>query len=588
LFGRLIRVDLSSGRSTAEQVPEAEVKAFLGGRGLGLRLGWMTGFRRGHDPFSPEAPFILASGPLAGTGIPMSSRAVAVFVSPLTMRWSYSTVGGSIAVDMRYAGADVLLVTGRAPRPSYILVEDGRAEVRDASDLWGLGTFEAERRLKDVHGRESSVAVIGPAGENLVRFASINHETWRQFGRTGGGAVMGSKNLKAVVFVPGSFSVEAYDPEATWQLVNEMTERLREGAKSYRDNGTLGTIDAANGTGFFPSLYWREVRLPGWERISWFKALRNLYYAPWRATCKHCPVACHRLLYSRRYGHVYELEYETTMALAGLTDVADPDELLRLASAVDDLGMDTISAGNALALAAHLREKGILDQGPRFGDAEGMLRLAEDIAYRRGLGKALAEGVREAARALGAPEEAVEVKGLDPAGYDPRSLKGMVLNYAVSERGADHLWASAYAVDIPGLAGGRQATGEEKVRAVMDLEERNAIYDSAPLCKFGRNSYRWPELVKVINAVTGFGYTEDGLREVARRIIVFHRLINGTTRDEDRLPPRWLREPVEFEGSRLVVTEAEWEGMLGLYYRLRGYDENGRPKEETLRALGIP
>jgi len=588
LFGRLIRVDLSSGRSTIEQVPEAEVKAFLGGRGLGLRLGWMTGFRRGQDPFSPEAPFILASGPLAGTGIPMSSRAVAVFMSPLTMRWSYSTVGGSIAVDMRYAGADVLLVTGRAPRPSYILVEDGRAEVRDASDLWGLGTFEAERRLKDAHGRESSVAVIGPAGENLVRFASINHETWRQFGRTGGGAVMGSKNLKAVVFVPGSFSVEAYDPEATWQLVNEMTERLREGAKSYRDNGTLGTIDAANGTGFFPSLYWREVRLPGWERISWFKALRNLYYVPWRATCKHCPVACHKLLYSRRYGHVYELEYETTMALAGLTGVADPDELLRLASAVDDLGMDTISAGNALALAAHLREKGTLGQGPRFGDAEGMLRLAEDIAYRRGLGKALAEGVREAARALGAPEEAVEVKGLDPAGYDPRSLKGMALNYAVSERGADHLWASAYAVDIPGLAGGRQATGEEKVRAVMDLEERNAVYDSAPLCKFGRNSYRWPELVKVINAVTGLGYTEDGLREVARRIIVFHRLINGTTRDEDRLPPRWLREPVEFEGSRLVVTEAEWEGMLGLYYRLRGYDENGRPKEETLRALGIP
>ncbi len=588
MFGRLIRVDLSSGRSTVERVPEAEVKAFLGGRGLGLRLGWMTGFRRGHDPFSPEAPFILASGPLAGTGIPMSSRAVAVFVSPLTMRWSYSTVGGSIAVDMRYAGADVLLVTGRAPRPSYILVEDGRAEVRDASDLWGLGTFEAERRLKDVHGRESSVAVIGPAGENLVRFASINHETWRQFGRTGGGAVMGSKNLKAVVFVPGSFSVEAYDPEATWQLVNEMTERLREGAKSYRDNGTLGTIDAANGTGFFPSLYWREVRLPGWERISWFKALRNLYYVPWKATCKHCLVACHRLLYSRRYGHVYELEYETTMALAGLTGVADPDELLRLASAVDDLGMDTISAGNALALAAHLREKGTLGQGPRFGDVEGMLRLAEDIAYRRGLGKALAEGVREAARALGAPEEAVEVKGLDPAGYDPRSLKGMVLNYAVSERGADHLWASAYAVDIPGLAGGRQATGEEKVRAVMDLEERNAIYDSAPLCKFGRNSYRWPELVKAINAVTGFGYTEDGLREVARRIIVFHRLINGTTRDEDRLPPRWLRESVEFEGSRLVVTEAEWEGMLGLYYRLRGYDEEGRPKEETLRALGIP
>ena len=431
--------------------------------------------------------------------------------------------------------------------------------------------------------------MIGPAGENLVPFASINHETWRQFGRTGGGAVMGSKNLKAVAFVPSGVYPEPYDPEATWSFIHDMTEKLKTGAKSWRDNGTLGTIDVANGTGFFPSLYWTKVSAPNWRRISWFDVLSKYYFTGRRATCMHCPVACHKTVISRRYGGMYELEYETTMALAGLTGVVDPDELIQLASLVDDMGLDTISTGNVLGLAAYLTERGAIppEEGVRFGDAEGMRQLIVKVARREGIGKVLSMGVREAAKALGHPEAAVEVKGLDPAGYDPRSLKAMVLTYAVSERGADHLWSSGYAIDIPGLAGGRQATGEEKVRAVMDLEERNAIYDSAVLCKFGRNSYGWSELVAGLNAVTGFSYTREALRQVAERIIVLHRYMNGTTIDEDRLPPRWLSEPVEFEGNRYVVRPEEWERMVSLYYRLRGYDEQGRPRPEKLRELGI-
>ncbi|MFP3320772.1 MAG: aldehyde ferredoxin oxidoreductase N-terminal domain-containing protein, partial [Acidilobus sp.] len=179
LFGRLIRVNLGSGAVRYDEVREDDVRAYLGGRGLGLLLVSRTGLRRGMDPLSPELPLILISGPLAGTGMPLSSRAVAVFMSPLAGRWSYSTVGGSLAVIMRYAGADALMVTGRASRPSYIVVEGGRAEVRDASGLWGMDTLDAERALKEVHGDDSAVAVIGPAGENMVRFASINHETWR-------------------------------------------------------------------------------------------------------------------------------------------------------------------------------------------------------------------------------------------------------------------------------------------------------------------------------------------------------------------------------------------------------------------------
>jgi len=588
-FSRLIRVDLSSGAVRYDEARQEDVKAYLGGRGLGLLLASRSGFRRGVDPLSPDSPLIFASGPLAGSGMPLSSRAVAVFMSPLAGRWSYSTVGGSLAVIMRYAGADVLMVTGRASRPSYIVVEGGRAEVRDASGLWGMGTLDAERALKEVHGDDSAVAVIGPAGENMVRFASINHETWRQFGRGGGGAVMGSKNLKAVVFVPSGRAVEAADPEMTWAMISEMTRRLATGAKSYRDNGTLGTIDAGNGTGFFPSLYWTRVSAPGWRRISWFDVLSKYYYTGKRTTCLHCPVACHKTVASRRYGGYVELEYETTMALAGLTGVVDPDELIQLAHVVDDMGLDSITTGNVLGLLAYLTERGAVSpgEGVRFGDAARMRELIFMIAKREGIGKVLSLGAKEAAKELGHPEAAVEVKGLEPAGYDPRTLKGMALNYAVAERGADHLWASAYAVDIPGLAGGRQATGEEKVRAVMDLEERNAVYDSAVLCKFGRNAYGWDELVRSLNAVTGFDYTKETLRQVAQRIIVLHRLMNGTTVEEDRLPPRWLSEPVEFEGKSYVVTEAEWRSMLMTYYRLRGYDEEGRPTKETLEALRV-
>lgn len=588
-FGVLVKVDLGAGSWSAEEVSKETVRSYLGGRGIGLWLLHSMGAPTWRpSALDPEAPLIVASGPLAGTGVPMSSRAAAVFMSPLNGRWNYSTVGGSLAPVMRYADVDILLIVGRAPRPSYLVIEGRRVEVRDAGDLWGLGTYEAERRLREVHGQDSAVMVIGPAGESLVPFASINHETWRQFGRAGGGAVMGSKNLKAIVFVPGSRYVEASDPERLWDLVSQMTEKLRIVATGYRERGTLGTIDAANGTGFFPSLYWSSVSLPGWERISWHSSIRASYLVPHRATCLHCPVACHKLVTSRLWGGLYELEYESTFALAGLTGVADPDALVRLASLADDLGLDTITLGNVLGLAAYLAEKGVLPDAPRFGDWKGMESLIADIAYRRGrLGQLLSRGTAAAARELGVEGLAIHVKGLEPAGYDPRSLKGMILTYAVAERGADHLWSSGYAVDIPGQAGGRQATGPEKVRAVMDLEERNAIYDSALLCKFGRGAYGWDELVDVINAATGLGHTKESLRQVAQRIIVLHRWLNGTTIDDDRLPPRWLKEPVEFEGSRMVVTEEEWASMISLYYRLRGYDEKGVPKRETLEALGI-
>ena len=196
-------------------------------------------------------------------------------------------------------------------------------------------------------------------------------------------------------------------------------------------------------------------------------------------------------------------------------------------------------------------------------------------------------GVRGLAKRLNAEDLAIHVKGLEPAGYDPRTLKGMILNYSVSERGADHLWTMAYALDIAGQGGGRFATGDEKVMAVMDYEERSTLYDSMLLCKFGRYIYDWETMKNALNAVTGFNYTVSELKEIAQRIIVMHRFLNGTTIEQDRLPPRWLREPVEYEGKRYVVTEEEWQGMVKRYYQLRGYDENGVPKQETLVKLGI-
>ncbi len=584
--GRIIRFNLSNGSLSVENVKESWARLFIGGRGLGLRLIMDMGLKLSDvNPYGPENPLIIATGPLGGTRIPLATRAVALFKSPLNNRWNYSTVGGTLGAYLKYSGLDALILTGASSKPVYLIVSDGKVEVRDARELWGLDTVETERALKRSF-KDSAVLTIGPAGENKVPYAAINHEEWRQFGRTGGGAVMGSKMIKAIVFLPVSKSVDVANAKEYEDLVKNLGKLsiTNPGEQSLRNGGTVRLIDVGNNMGFFPSIYWTKVVMPGWENISWEKVLKPKYLLK-NGACLYCPVACHKVVKSSSGG--YDLEYETSMALGGLTGINDPEKLIELGELADRLGFDSISLGNSIAFIIYLGEKGIIKDAPKWGDYEGIRRLIIDTAYRRGLGELASLGTKGIGEKLGVSELAIHVKGLEPAGYDPRTLKGMILNNAISERGADHLWSMAYSIDIAGQGGGRFATGSEKVAAVMDYEERSTLYDSMLLCKFGRYIYDWETMRNVLNAVTGFNYTINELKEAAQRIIVMHRYMNGTTVEQDKLPPRWLKEPVVYEGKSYVVTEEEWAGMVKEYYRLRGYDERGVPKPETLIKLGI-
>lgn len=564
---------------------ESIAKSVIGGRGLGLRLILEMGIPSSINPVDKSSPLIIATGPLGGTRLPLATRAAAIFKSPLTNRWSYSTVGGTLGAYMKYSGIDALIITGSSNKPIYLVVSETGVETRDAEWIWGMDSVQAEELIRKELG-DSSILVIGPAGENGVPYATINHEKWRQFGRTGAGAVMGSKMIKAIAFLPTNKDIDIADPSLYYELVKQLGKAAlsNPGVTAYRSGGTVRLIDVGNLMGFFPSLYWTKVELPGWRNISWEDTLRASFLLK-NGACLYCPIACHKIVKSSNGS--YDLEYETVMALGGLTGINDPLKIIDLAELSDRLGLDTVTLGNSIAFLIYLGQRGIIDDAPKWGDYEKIRGLIINTAYRQGIGNLIALGVRGIAEKLGAQDLAIHVKGLEPAGYDPRTLMGMSLNNAVAERGADHLWSSAYAIDISGQAGGRFSISDEKINYIVDLENRNALYDSMLLCKFGRSIYDWDTIKTSLRAVTGFEYSLNELKTVAQRIIVMHRLMNRSTRSDDELPKRWFEEEVEYEGKKYIVPRTKIEAALQRYYELRGYDEAGKPKRELLDQLGI-
>jgi len=586
--GRLVLVDLSGRSFKVLGLDEGLARLYIGGKGLANKILYDYGIWN-YDPLSPENLLVFASGPLGGTRIPMASRAWAAFRSPLTGILGGSNLGGSLAAIMKYAGVDALIVRGASKEPVYLVVEGGSVEFRSASHLWGLDSIEAEEILQRDHGRDVAVLTIGPAGENLVRFASINHDRWRQFGRTGGGAVMGSKRLKAIVFKPVRRDVEVAKPEELGEYIRNLTLKLLPDptTKALREGGTPRLVEIANRMGFFPSYYWSKVRVDGWERIEWGYMRQNYFVKA--GACLYCSVACHRLVESRKFNVRVDIEYETIFALGGNLGVADPDWVIVFNDLADRLGMDSISLGNVIGFAVELSRRGLVDYKIDWGEPEKVRQLIVDIAYRRGLGEILAEGVAIASKALGAEHLAVHVKGLEPAAYDPRTLKGMALGYSIAGRGADHLGTMAYAIDIAGRAGGRFSLEREKVLAVRDYENLGALMDSLLLCKFGRYIYNFQNIAEMLSLVTGYNYTPEQVVETAERIVTLTRLINvkmGVDRSKDQLP-RKLYEPVELEGKEYRLEREEVEKALDMYYELRGWDERGIPKEERLKELRI-
>ncbi|MGC9165383.1 MAG: aldehyde ferredoxin oxidoreductase family protein [Thermoprotei archaeon] len=585
---KILIVDLSKRESRLENLNKNTAKMFIGGKGLANYFMYEYGIWN-YETYSPNNLLIFATGPFGGLPLTMATRAWVAFKSPLTNILGGSNVGGTLGAIMKYSGIDMLIVKGISKDPIYLVVNDGNIDFKDASHLWGKDTIECEEILWRDHGKNSAVLVIGPAGENLVRYASINHDRWRQFGRTGPGAVMGSKKLKAIVFQPVSKNVNVADPNGFSEYLKKFNLKLStDGSiKSLREDGTPRLVEIANSMGFFPSYYWSKVCVDGWQKIAWPNWRENYFLHP--AACLYCSAACHRLVESKMFGKRVDVEYETIFALGSNLGVVDPDWIIVFNDLADRLGMDTISLGNTIGFAIELSKRGVIDLSVDWGSVEGIKRLIVDIAYRRGIGDLLADGVATVSKRLSVEDLAVHVKGLEPAAYDPRSLKGMALNYAVAGRGADHLGTMAYAIDIAGKAGGKDSLGEEKVRAVISYENLGALMDSLLLCKFGRYVYDFQVITDLLNLITGFGYSVDEVVKAGERIITLTRLINvrmGVGRGMDQLPRRWF-EPVEFEGRKYVIGRDEFENALNMYYKLRGWDENGIPKHEKLSELNI-
>lgn len=605
--GRYLRINLTTGEVREETLSPDLVRTWLLGSGFAAHLFYQE-IAPERDPLDPESPLLVFNGLLTGTFAPGAARSSWCGRSPLTGIWNEANMGGHWGAQLRFAGLDGLVITGRAASPVYLWIHDGTAEIRDASPLWGLGTFAAHDRLREETDPKAAVACIGPAGENLVCIAGVmtgGQAHNRAAGRGGMGALMGSKNLKAIV-VRGDEKPTYADPERFRALVQELNRCLRPRAEGLALAGTAGAVAGSERLGNLPLKNWQEGSWPqGAQAISGQTIRQTIWQRD--TFCFACPVGCGKVvaLKEGRYAGIWGEgpEYETLAGFGGNLLIDDLDALVAINARCNDLGLDTISTSGVIAFATEAMERGLLspeEAGLRlsWGDPEPVLTLVEQIAYRRGLGDLLADGVRAAARRLGPEAEpfAVHVKGLEVAYHDPRAVVGMGLNYATANRGACHLeglivWR-AYGLEWPGWQEGpydRLASDETTVQLVITFQNYLATYNPLGLCKFMARSGLDPtHTVNLLNAATGWNWTADDLMRTGERLFNLKRLINlrlGVTGADDTLPHRLLYEPRPAGGSAGVLPDLGY--MLSRYYELRGWDAPGRPTRERLQTLGL-
>ncbi len=580
-FGRILVADATSRTVRVEDLPAGAAQELLGGKGLGTRLLREHGFA-GVDPLSSDNPLVLMAGPVAGTAVPGSCRHAFFTKSPQTGFYCESYSGGKLAEKITRAGFDAVVVTGAADAPVFLEVSGEGGRFHGAGDLWGRDCYEAEEALVERFGgaARAGACVIGPAGERGVVFAIVANDRWRCAGRTGAGAVMGAKRIKGIVF-HGSARRPVADADGIRAFARRITAEHRDGpaATAYRTYGTPNMVSILNGVGAFPARYWHRGRGEHWERLSAETLLEEHDVKP--RACARCFMACGKL--TRVRGGPFEglviegPEYETIYAFGGLCGIEDLGAVAFLNDVCDRLGMDTISAGNLVAFAMEASALGRISEQVPYGDVEAARSLLEAIARREGLGEVLSRGIRAAAREWDMEDVAVHVKGLEPAGYDPRVLKGMGLAYATSDRGACHLRATFYKPELSGQSPPDRIEG--KAELFVDYEDRLTVFDTLILCRFYRDLYPWGELAEIVRLTTGLDLGEAGLREVARRVADEVRRFNveeGLTPEDDGLPPRFFEEALPETGQ--VLSRADFDRMRAEYYALRGWDPDGRPR----------
>ncbi|MEM1639878.1 MAG: aldehyde ferredoxin oxidoreductase family protein [Desulfurococcaceae archaeon] len=600
--GKILWINLSKKEAKKIDLDRTLAENYIGARGFGIKLLWDYQ-RPGVDPFSPENKFIITLGPLAATGAQAASRSFAAFKSPLTYTYYRCTAGGFVGAEIKLSGYDVVVIEGKAEKPTYVWIRDDEVEFRDASHVWGLTTDHTIEALKEETDKNARMFVIGPAGERLVRFASIQTDDQRSFGRGGGGAVWGSKNLKALV-VRGTKKPKIFDEEMFHKLLKEEIEIFKDHpfVKSFHHLGTAGVAYLFYTIGHFPTYNFKQLELPNVER---FKPEVLEKYVVKRKGCYGCMIACWQIMKTEKGPYAGILwdkpEYETLWSFGGNLGVTNIEGIIALNMLCDKYGIDTISAGSVLGFAFELYEKGILSKSEVdgldlvWGNVPAAMELIRKISLREGVGNILAEGVKRAAEIIGRGAErfAMHVKGLEMPAYDPRAAKAHGLNFVTSNIGANHMigWNYFELLGVPKKVDPFAVEGKGELTKYV--QDETAMLEAIGLCQFPASNQIPPLEVtaKMLYAATGIERFKDTkyLFLVGERVYNLERAFNireGFGKESDTIPERFIYEPVPRPPAKGQVFELD--KLLEDYYKARGWDvKTGKPTRKKLEELGL-
>ena len=590
--GTFLHADLTKSKAVTEKYDEALALSFLGGRGFAVKILW-DALKQGTDALSPENKLIFATGPLTAIGLPNSGKLVVASKSPLTGGYGDGNIGTLASVNMRRAGYDALIIEGKALTPVIFHIKDKDCEFLDAKDFWGLNSFETHEKLVEKYSRSVGIVSIGPAGENQVKFATLVSQKGRAGGRPGMGAVMGSKNLKAVV-IEGTSQISLADTEGMRKLAADGYREVM--AKPlypfWKRQGTMSTVEWSQENSALPTLNYRQGVFSKAEEIGGF-SMEKIKVS--NRGCPQCSMTCGNVVKDSE-GKDSELDYENVTMLGSNIGLGNLSQVATLNRMADELGLDAISLGNVLGFAIEASQKALITEKIQWGDFEKIKVMINDIAYRRGFGAVLAEGVRTASQTIGngSGDWAMHVKGLEVSAYDCHAAPGMALAYGTSSIGAHHKDAWIITWEIKA---GRENYDSEKVDHLIETQLiRGGLFEALTVCRFPYNSlgFELEWYRKYLLAATGVEFSLEQLNQISDRILNLIRAFwvreykGKWSRDFDVPPMRWFKEPLT-EGA-LTGTSLNYEkynDMLSVYYEKRGWDMNGVPKQSTLEQLGL-
>lgn len=570
-------------------IPDEILEEYLGGRGLGIKM-FTDRHNEDLNPLSAENELIFTIGPFTGTSVPTNGRFSLVTKSPLTDGIFYSNSGGFFGVYMKKCGYDGLIFGGISEKPVYLLLDGDKRSLKSAEELWGLNTEETKSKLHEIEGKSCRILMIGPAGENMVKFAAVMNDAERAFGRGGVGAVMGSKKLKAIVVKNGRIRTEIKDPDRLKKLVKSAQDKIKVAPitrSALPRFGTSGLVNIINELGMFPIKNFQRGYDEKSEQVSGEAIRKNIFQKD--EGCFACPIRCGRKTGTDDMDGKGP-EYESVWALGPNLGIFELNQVAEANYLCNQLGLDTISCGGTIACAMELEQKGLLkSETLKFGNTQELHKIIRKIASRKDFGDELAEGSARLAQKYNSPETAIHVKKMELPAYDPRGAMGHALGYATSNRGGDHLTGYLAAMEIfaaPKRINRFNVGGKSDLLVLK--QNSKVVEDSVGVCAFAGWALGLDFYARFLTAITGIEYSVANLIQRGNKIYNMERLYNlkaGIERDQDTLPPRFTDEPLEegFSKDKTVPIET----MLEEYYRVRKWDEQGVPKEELLTELHL-